>query len=89
MVAIINKFADLDTLVINFQDNDITDQQMERLDKVLCESRIKNIVLRNLTYNTGSNNDVCFEGIRSKRGVDFKYVWEKHCLLSFVQSNED
>lgn len=43
-------FKNVDTLIINFQDNDITPQKAAVVQEALLKCNIKRVVLRNLTY---------------------------------------
>ena len=43
-------FEGIDTLIINFQDNDIDVRKVQLLEETLLKSKIKKVVLRNLTY---------------------------------------
>jgi hypothetical protein len=50
ILRIIDRFRKIDTLIINFQDNDLTPQKMAMLDEACAKTDINTIVLRNLTY---------------------------------------
>ena len=50
LLRIIARFRKIDTLIINFQDNDLTSQKMAVLDEACVKTNINTMVLRNLTY---------------------------------------
>lgn len=50
LLRIIDRFKDVETLIINFQDNDLTPEKMGRLDEACAKTFVKCLVLRNLTY---------------------------------------
>lgn len=50
ILRIIERFGKVDTLIINFQDNDLTPQKMAMLDEVCSKTNNRTLVLRNLTY---------------------------------------
>ena len=43
-------FNTANTLVLNFQDNDLTEHKIAVLEDAINGSRIKKVVLRNLSY---------------------------------------
>ena len=60
------------------------------MDRAFCESKIKNIVFRNLTYFMEVPHlENFFRNIRSKKGVNFKFIWERHKVFSKITSAED
>lgn len=69
-------FSKVETLIINFQDNDLTAFKAMQLEEALEKSSIKRAVLRNLTYfmeQEGARD--LFEKIRGKKGMRFAFVW--------------
>lgn len=73
----------METLIINFQDNDFTPQKMEMLDEVCSKSNNRTLVLRNLTYFIEVPGiSEAFPLTRRRSGVDFKFIWEKFLLQS-------
>jgi hypothetical protein len=83
ILRIIERFSKVDTLIINFQDNDLTPQKMAMLDEVCSKSSSRTLVLRNLTYFIEVPGlSQAFPIIRRKQGVDFKFIWEKFLLES-------
>jgi len=50
MEKIIAYLSEVETVIINFQDNDFDEQKMNRIDKIVSKTKIKTFVLRNLCY---------------------------------------
>lgn len=83
MLRIIERFGKVDTLIINFQDNDLTPQKMAMIDEICSKTNNRTLVLRNITYfmEVPGLSDG-FPLMRRKHGVDFKFIWEKFLLES-------
>jgi hypothetical protein len=80
----------VDTIIINFQDNDLTPHKMAMLDQACARTQAKTLVLRNLTYFIEVPElPQAFPLMRSKRHVDFKFIWEKYLLVSEHEAKED
>lgn len=68
LVKIVERFKNVETLIINFQDNDIDKQKMERMDDSFSRTSIKTVVFRNLTYFIAVDNvNSYFKKARSKQ----------------------
>lgn len=50
LIRVIERFKNVDTLIINFQDNDLNEYVLNQMDEAFSQSTIKTIVFRNLTY---------------------------------------
>jgi hypothetical protein len=83
LAKIIRMFSNVETLIVNFQDNDITTAKVALVEEALEKSRIKRVVLRNLTYFMEVEEvRTFFTRIRAKKGIRFAFVWENLILES-------
>ena len=76
LAKIVERFKKVETLIINFQDNDLNMSKMKQMDEAFAASGIKTIVFRNLTYFMDIPHlKHYFPKTRSKQSTSFKFIW--------------